>query len=215
VKLPMVEPGNGPRFLQHTGIAVPLLLCDLGCDVIAPLGTSSTSGLSAGERVFEGLRYLPGGAENPDFVINQEAYRQASILLAGDNFGIGDEPASAVNCLMAFGIRVVVASRFGSKFHGSCVSLGMLPVTLDEAVIAEIADWVVSNPSIEMMVDLDGQVIERPGREPVSFSVHPRARNKLLMGLDDLDEISQYSEFAAAFRNEDRMRRPWLYDQRE
>jgi len=201
--------------LQHAGIAAPLLLRDVECDVIAPLGAASISGLSAGERAFEGLRSLPAGVENPDFVLNQEAYRQASILLAGDNFGIGNDPSAAVTRLLAFGIRVVVAPRFGSKFHTSCVSLGLLPVTLDEAVIAEIADWVDSSPGIEMKVDLDSQLIECPGRKPVTFKVDPRTRNKLLMGLDDLDESRQYTEITAALREEDRMKRPWLYHQRE
>ena len=215
MRLPTVDPGNGPRFLQLTGIAAPLLLPDVGCEVIAPLGAGAISGMSAGERAFEGLRYLPGGVENPDFVLNQEAYRQASILLAGENFGIGDDPSSAVTRLMAFGIRVVAAPRFGAKFHKSCVSRGLLPVTLDEAAIAEVADWVVSNPGIEMKVDLDGQLIERPGRTPVTFDVDPRTRNKLLMGLDDLDESRQYTEMTAALREEDRMKRPWLYHERE
>ena len=135
--------------------------------------------------------------------------------MAGDNFGIGNDPSAAVTRLLAFGIRVVVAPRFGSKFHTSCVSLGLLPVTLDEAVIAEIADWVDSSPGIEMKVDLDSQLIECPGRKPVTFKVDPRTRNKLLMGLDDLDESRQYTEITAALREEDRMKRPWLYHQRE
>ena len=91
----------------------------------------------------------------------------------------------------------------------------MLPVTLGEEVIKKIAEEVVSNPGLEMTVDLKNQVIEVPGMEPVSFSIDDRARNKLLQGLSDLDEIRQHSENVVAFRNHDRNRRPWVYDWRD
>ena len=210
--LPTVSGGSGPRFLRHTGIAAPFLLRDVDSDVIAPINSNSISGLSAGQRAFEGLRYLPDGSENPEFVLNQEPYRNASILLAGENFGTGSAPESAVTRLMAFGIRAVVAPRFGPEFYSNCCALGMLPMTLGEEVIEKIADRVVSNPGVEMTVDLERQVIECPDMEPISFSIDPRARNKLLLGLKDLDEMLQHSKNAAVFRSEDRNRRPWVYD---
>ncbi len=214
MELPTVSGGSGPRFARHTGVAAPLLLRNVDCDVIAPIPPEPISGLSAGQRVFELLRYLPDRSENPDFVLNQEPYRHASILLVGENFGTGDAPESAVTRLMAFGIRAVVAPAFGSAFSGTGVASGLLPVTLCEEIIEEIADWVVSNPGIEVAIDLEDEVIECPGREPISFSIDPRARNKLLLGLSDLDEMLQHSENTVAFRDVDRNRRPWLYNRR-
>ncbi len=158
---------------------------------------------------------LPDGSEEPDFVLDRELYRDASILLAGENFGAGSAPEAEVFRLMAYGIRSVIASGFIPAFYSNCLTYGMLPVTLGEEVIKKIAEEVVSNPGLEMTVDLKNQVIEVPGMEPVSFSIDDRARNKLLQGMNDLDEMLQHSENVVAFRNHDRNRRPWVYDWRD
>ena len=158
---------------------------------------------------------LPDASENPDFALDQEPYRDATILLAGENFGTGSAPESEVFRLMAFGIRSVIAPGFGSEFYSECLTFGMLPVTLSEEVIEKLAEGVVSNPGLEMTVDLKGQVIEVSGMGPVSFSMDARARNKLLQGLSDLDEMRQHSENVVAFRNHDRNRRPWIYKLRD
>ena len=158
---------------------------------------------------------LPDGSEEPDFVLDQEPYRDASILLAGENFGAGGSSEAEVFRLMAYGIRSVIASGFAPAFYSNCLTYGMLPVTLGEEVIKKIAEGVVSSPGVEMTVDLEGQVIEVPGMEPVSFSIDDRARNKLLQGMNDLDEMLQHSENVVAFRNHDRNRRPWIYDWRD
>ena len=212
MKLPTVSGGSGPRFLRHTGVAAPLLRADMDCDVIAPLDTNLISGLSSGQRAFEPLRYLSDGSENPDFELNQEPYRSASILLVGENFGTGSAPESAVTRLMSFGIRAIVGPSFGSKFHAVCIAYGVLPVTLVEERTAALAARVESNPGVEMTIDLEAEVIEYADEEPVAFSVDPRARHKLLMGLNDLDEMSQHTENTLAFRSADRSRRPWIYD---
>ena len=159
---------------------------------------------------------LPRDAsENLDSVLDQEPYRDASILLAGENFGTGRAPESEVFRLMAYGIRSVIASSFEPAFHSKCLTFGMLPVTLGEEVIEKIAEGVVSNPGVEITVDLEGQVIEVPGMEPVSFSIDARASNKLLEGVSDLDEMLQHSENVVAFRSHDRDRRPWIYNLRD
>ena len=158
---------------------------------------------------------LPDGSEEPDFVLDQEPYRDASILLAGENFGAGGSSEAEVFRLMAYGIRSVIASGFAPAFYSNCLTYGMLPVTLGEEVIKKIAEGVVSSPGVEMTVDLEGQVIEVPGMEPVSFSLDDRARNKLLQGMNDLDEMLQHSENVVAFRSHDRNSRPWIYDWRD
>ena len=157
----------------------------------------------------------PDGSEGTDFVLDQEPYRDASILLAGENFSGGSAPESEVFRLMAYGIRSVIAPGFGSAFYNNCLTFGMLPVTLGREVIEKITDRVVSSPGLEMTVDLERQVIEVPGMEPVSFSIDARARNKLLQGLSDLDEMLGHTENVVAFRNHDRNRRPWIYHLRD
>ena len=158
---------------------------------------------------------LSDGSENPDFVLDQEPYRDASILLAGENFGAGGSSESEVFRLMAYGIRSVIASGFAPAFYSNCLTYGMLPVTLGEEVIEKITEEVVSNPGLEMTVDLENQLIEVPGMEPVSFSIDARARDKLLQGMSDLDEMLQHNGNVVAFRSHDRNRRPWIYNWRD
>jgi len=219
VKLPTVSGGTGPRFLRHIGIAAPLLVPDVRIDDIAPMLPSSIPGLSSGQRAFETLRYLPDGSENPDFVLNQDPYRSASILLAGDNFGTGGGSAveAAVTRLLAFGFRAVLAPGFGPVFLGKSVSLGMVPVTLEEAATEEIAAQVVANPGMEVTVDLEEQVVGCHGAEPeaIAFTIDARARNKLLLGLRDLEEMLQHRDKTRELRIQDRNMRPWLYGRGE
>lgn len=158
---------------------------------------------------------LPDGSDDPDFVLDQEPYRDASILLAGENFGSGSAQESEVFRLMAYGIRSVIASGFAPAFYSNCLTYGMLPVTVGEEVIEKITEEVVSNPGLEITVDLEKQLIEVPGMEPIFFSIDARASNKLLQGVSDLDEMRQHSENVVAFRNHDRNRRPWIYDWRD
>ena len=201
-----------PPFVRHIGIAAPLPHRNLDTDIINPYSPGQISGLSDAEKAFEPIRYFADGSENPDFVLNQEPYRTASILLAGANFGTGSARGGGVGLPMAFGIRVVIASSFGPIWYLNAARRGMLAVTLDEEVIAGMTDWVVSNPGVEMMVDLEGNVIEAPGLEPISFSMNPRIRDKLLTGsVDELDEMLEYSEGATELRTEDRIARPWIY----
>ena len=198
-------------FVRHAGIAAPFLRRNVDTDIIAPTNPDGISGLSRAERAFEPLRYFSDGRENPDFVLNQEPYRNASILLAGSNFGTGSSRATAVSLPMAFGIRVVIAPNFGPIFYTNSIRLGMLAVPLGEEVIATLADWVVANPGVEMLVDLERSVIEAAPMAPISFSIDQRVRNKFLLGLDDLDEMLQHADEAAQLRNESRIKFPWVY----
>ena len=223
-----------PRFVRHVGIAAPFLRRDVEVEVIAPLNPGlhvhghatyppapeshlhpsdpdADGNLSAGLHCFEGIRYLPDGRENPEFVLNQQPYRDASILIAGENFGMGSTQAFAVTRLMACGMRVVIAPSFGTVFYGDCFVYGMLPVTLGREAIATIVNGIVANPRVEMTVDLERQSIERPGMEAIAFPMNPRLRNNLLLGVDDLDEALKHTEDAEAFQKENLKRRPWIY----
>ncbi|MDE0248187.1 MAG: 3-isopropylmalate dehydratase small subunit [Gammaproteobacteria bacterium] len=202
--------GSGPVFVRHSGIPAPFLRSNVDTDIIAPINPNSISGLSDGERAFEPLRYFADGSENPDFVLNREPYRSASILLAGENFGTGSSRASGVRLPMAFGIRVVIAPSFGPIFYTNSIRLGLLAITLGEAVVTSLAEWAVANPGVEMMVDLERNVIEAPGLAPVAFGIDPRVRTKFLRGLNDLDEMLLHSDGASGLRNENRSRWPWI-----
>jgi 3-isopropylmalate/(R)-2-methylmalate dehydratase small subunit len=223
--------GRGPQFVRHTGIAAPFLQRDVEGEYIAPVGPElhdlhgvhldrsavsleahSHDGSWSGQHAFHGHRYRLDGSEDPDFVLNQDAYREASILLAGRNFGLGSLQAFAAVRLRQCGMRVVIAPSFGPVFHDDCFDFGLLPVVLEEAVLDRIAGRVLSDPTIAMTVDLEAQVVEHPAMEPIPFYIDPRRRRNLLLGTDNLDERLQHSDSAAAKRERDRQLRPWLYD---
>ena len=222
--------GRRPPFVRHTGIAAPFMRRDVEVEFIAPLGPDlhvlhtdpdmpaitphTHENASPVGHAFEGLRYRLDGSENLDFILNQEPYREASILLAGENFGSGTVQAFAVVRLLACGFRVVIAPSFGPVFYDDCFDYGLLPVTLPRGTVDGIAERVASRPAVPMTVDLERLVIERPDMETISFEIDPRLRNRLLLGSEEmeLEERLQYDDAAKAMRDADRLRRPWLYD---
>jgi 3-isopropylmalate/(R)-2-methylmalate dehydratase small subunit len=214
MRLPTISSQDNPRqFVSHTGIAAPFLLPNVDTDLIIPLNPRpGTAGMTSGQRVFESIRYTSEGAENPNFILNQEPFRNASILLGAENFGTGSSRESAVTGLRAFGLRSIIAPSFGQIFYNNCFANGMLPVVLDEERIRVMADLVEADPEVTFTVSLEENVIRRSGMEDIDFSVDERLRNKLLNGLADQDEILLYQADAEAFERVDRGRRPWIYD---
>lgn len=222
---------TAPQFVRHTGIAAPFMRNDVEGEYIAPLGPELHDlhavhidpaftalephihdGSWAGQHAFHGFRYRPDGSEDPSFVLNQQPYRDASILIAGQNFGLGSLQAFAVIRLMQCGMRAVIAPSFGPVFYDDCFDYGLLPATLGEEMVGRIADMVSANPEVEMTVDLARQVIEHPGIGPIPFQIDSRRRDNLLRGSDTLDEQLQHSDSASAMRSGDRNARPWIYD---
>ena len=223
------------QFVRHTGIAAPFLQPDLESELIAPVGVELRDlhavhldlgdvrldahrhdGSWTGQHAFHGFRYRPDGTENPDFVLNQAPYRDASILIAGPNFGQGSQQAFAVIRLRQCGMRVIIAPSFGPVFHDDCFDFGLLPVTLDEQVVGRLTDRVTANPEVEVTVDLARQVVERPGMAPIPFQIDSRRRLSLLEGVDTtLNERLEHRDAAEAMRERDRRLRPWLYDGRD
>ena len=224
--------GIAAQFVRHTGIAAPFRQPDLESELIAPVGVELRDlhavhldggnvrldahrhdGSWNGPHAFPGFRYRPDGTEDPDFVLNREPYREASILLAGRNFGQGSQQAFAAIRLRQCGMRAIIAPSFGPVFHDDCFDFGLLPVTLDEQVVQELADRVTANPEIAVTVDLARQVVERPGMAPIPFRIDSRRRASLLQGVDTtLLERLRHDASAEEMRERDRRRRPWIYD---
>mgnify|MGYP001997907834 CR=1 FL=1 len=200
---------------RHTGIAVPLLRNNIDTDAIIPsreMKRVSKHGL--GEGLFAAWRYtLPGSREaDPAFILNDPAYRGASILLAGANFGCGSSREHAVWALHEYGFRVIIAPSFGSIFYSNCVRNGILPVELDEAAIARLAGAVAGDPAGRpLTVDLEaGQVLDPEGRA-LGFTINPGHRRMLMEGLDVIGLPLERAADIDAFEQADRQRRPWIY----
>ena len=205
--------------MRHTGLAAPYVFNNVSTDVSSP-GGAATGLASVGintqaELAFANIRYFADGSERPDFVFNQEQYRSASIMIVGLNYGTGSSRTGAITRpLAAWGVRVYIGESFGPIFLTNAMQYGVLTVELPRPTIDGIADWVRANPGIPMTVDLEREVIEMPGQEPIPFETEGRTRNKLLTGVDDLDEINPHLPAARTKRADDEVERPWVYDYR-
>lgn len=200
-------------FVRHAGAAVPFLRPNVDTDVIIPIIRLVSSRPSTwGQYCFESIRYLEDGSDDPNFVLNQAAYRDASILLAGPNFGCGSSREGAVTALMGFGFRCIIAPSFGEIFYNNCFKNGMLPIVLGEGLVQRLAESVSAHPEYEMKVDLEQCSVEWPGLETIAFEIDSQRRSKLLKGLDDIQETLMHMEAIDTFQENDRKLRPWIYD---
>ncbi|WP_288037181.1 3-isopropylmalate dehydratase small subunit, partial [Acidiphilium sp.] len=148
------------------------------------LKTIKRSGL--GKHAFAGLRYNEDGSENPDFVLNREPYRQAHILVAGENFGCGSSREHAPWALLDFGIRCVIAPSFADIFFNNCFKNGILPIVLPREQCEALMEDAESGANARIIVDLAAQTVSRPDGETYGFEIDPFRKRCLLEGLDDI-----------------------------
>src|SRR6201992_2194302 len=144
------------KFTTLTGVAAPLPIINVDTDKIIPkqhLKTVERTGL--GKALFEEMRYRDDGSENPDFVLNQTAYRHAQILVAGDNFGCGSSREHAPWALMDFGIRCVIAPSFADIFYNNCFKNGILPIILPQAEVDKLLDDAERGANARISIDLE------------------------------------------------------------
>ena len=200
------------KFTKLTGVAAPMDAINVDTDQIIPklhLRTIKRTGL--GKVLFDELRFNPDGTEKPEFILNQEPYRKAEILVAGDNFGCGSSREHAPWALLDFGVRCIVSTSFADIFYNNCFKNGILPITVSadelQALMADASDR--ENPVLT--VDLEIQEITRPNGATVSFEIDEFRRECLLDGLDDIGLTMQKVEMIDAFEKTQRERQPWLY----
>ena len=202
-------------FEHHTGIAAPLMQINIDTDAIIPsreMKSVSKKGLEDG--LFAEWRYLSltTRKENPEFVLNQDPYRGASLLLTGKNFGCGSSREHAAWALYQWGIRVIVAPSFGSIFYNNCIQNGILPVVLEPEKIKELQTFVELNPAInQLTVDLRATTISAGSNIRYPFAIEPSDQKNLLQGLDAIGSILKRMSSIEAFEENDNHRRPWIY----
>ena len=183
------------KFTQLTGIAAPLDIINVDTDMIIPkqfLKTIQRSGL--GKNLFDEMRYTPDGEEIADFVLNQAAYREAQILVAGDNFGCGSSREHAPWALLDFGIRCIIAPSFADIFYNNCFKNGILPIVLPQAEIDKLMDDAKRGANATISVDLDAQTIKGPDGGTIAFEVDGFRKTCLMQGLDDIGLTMQRAE---------------------
>ncbi|MBW8269760.1 3-isopropylmalate dehydratase small subunit [Caldovatus aquaticus] len=199
-------------FTKLTGIAAPLPRANVDTDQIIParfLKAITRQGF--GRHLFANFRYREDGSENPDFVLNQEPYRRAEILIAFENFGCGSSREHAPWALLDFGIRCVIAPSFADIFHNNCFKNGILPVRLPREVCEKLMEDARMGGNARLTVDLERQVVVRPNGEEIPFEVDPLRRHLLLNGLDDIGQTLQHAAAIDAFEARQRAQQPWLY----
>lgn len=201
--------GGMPLFTTLKGVAAPLDLQNVDTDMIIPkqfLKTIKRTGL--GVSAFYELRYTETGEERPDFVLNKDQYRQAKIMVAGDNFGCGSSREHAPWAINDFGIRCVISTSFADIFFNNCFKNGMLPIKLPYEQVRELmAD---AEAGLELEVDLEAQVVRRDSGEEIKFDVDEFRRHCLLNGFDDIGLTLQQEENISAFEKVRDESFPWL-----
>ena len=200
-------------FKRLSGIAAPLPMINVDTDMIIPkqfLKTIKRTGL--GVNLFDEMRYTQDGKEQPDFVLNKEPYRQAEILIAGDNFGCGSSREHAPWALLDFGIRCVIAPSFADIFFNNCFKNGILPIVLPKETVELLMKEAENAAGRPFTIDLESQTIQRPtGNEPIHFEVDAFSKHCLLNGLDDIGLTMVKAKAIDGFEARQKSGAPWLY----
>ncbi|EDQ06568.1 3-isopropylmalate dehydratase small subunit 1 [Sulfitobacter indolifex] len=199
------------KFTEVTGTAAPMPLVNIDTDMIIPkvfLKTIKRSGL--GVNLFDEMRYDREGNEIPDFVLNQPQYRDAQILVAGDNFGCGSSREHAPWAIKDFGIRCVIAPSFADIFHNNCFKNGILPIALPQEQVDVLMKDAEKGSNARMTIDLEGQTVTTSDGEKFPFEVDAFKKHCLLNGLDDIGLTLEKGTAIDSYEDSLSQSRPWV-----
>ena len=199
------------RFTTLTAVAAPLKMINVDTDMIIPkqyLKTIRRTGLGTG--LFAEMRYAEDGSENPDFVLNKPAYRNARILIAGDNFGCGSSREHAPWALLDFGIRCIISTSFADIFYNNCFKNGILPVKVSPEELEKLFEDADRGANATLTIDLEAQEIRGPDGGTISFDIDPHRKHCLINGLDDIGLTLEKVERIADYEKSAAAKRPWI-----
>jgi len=199
------------KFTEITGTAAPMPLVNIDTDMIIPkvfLKTIKRSGL--GVNLFDEMRYDREGNEIPDFVLNQPQYRDAQILVAGDNFGCGSSREHAPWAIKDFGIRCVIAPSFADIFHNNCFKNSILPIVLPQEQVDVLMKDAEKGSNARMTIDLEGQTVTTSDGEKFPFEVDAFKKHCLLNGLDDIGLTLEKGTAIDTYEDSLNQSRPWV-----
>ncbi|MDM7458083.1 MAG: 3-isopropylmalate dehydratase small subunit [Paracoccus sp. (in: a-proteobacteria)] len=199
------------KFTTLTGIAAPMPLVNIDTDMIIPkqfLKTIKRSGL--GVNLFDELRYDREGREIPDFVLNRPAYRNAQILIAGDNFGCGSSREHAPWALLDFGIRCIISTSFADIFFNNCFKNGILPVVLPPDAVDALMEDAAKGANARQTIDLDAQTVTASDGRSWTFEIDPFRKHCLLNGLDDIGLTMEKAHLIDSYEAQMARARPWI-----
>ncbi len=198
-------------FTTLTGIAAPMPLVNIDTDMIIPkqfLKTIHRSGL--GKNLFDEMRFNADGTEVADFILNQPAYRETQIIVAGDNFGCGSSREHAPWALLDFGIRCVISTSFADIFYNNCFKNGILPIVMPQEVVDVLMEDARKGANARMTVDLENLTVTTSDGQSFGFELDPFRRHCLLNGLDDIGLTMEKSSAIDTFETQMAQSRPWV-----
>jgi 3-isopropylmalate/(R)-2-methylmalate dehydratase small subunit len=199
------------KFETFTGIAAPMPLVNIDTDMIIPkVFLKSIARTGFGKNLFDEMRYNRDGTEIPDFVLNKPQYREAQILIAGDNFGCGSSREHAPWALDDFGIKVIVSTSFADIFFNNCFKNGMLPVVLPQDQVDLLMRDAEKGENARMTVDLAAQEITTSEGDVITFDVDAFKKHCLLNGLDDIGLTLEKADSITTFEEQAAQARPWV-----
>ncbi len=199
------------KFTTLTGVAAPMRTINVDTDMIIPkqyLKTIKRTGLGAG--LFSEMRFRDDGSENPDFVLNKPAYRNAQVLVAGDNFGCGSSREHAPWALLDFGIRCVISTSFADIFYNNCFKNGVLPITVTSEELEKLFEDADRGSNATLTIDLAAQEIRGPDGGTIKFDLDPFRKHCLMNGLDDIGLTMVKAKSIDAFEATAGAARPWM-----
>jgi 3-isopropylmalate/(R)-2-methylmalate dehydratase small subunit len=200
------------KFIEITAVAAPLPIRNVDTDMIIPkqfLKTVKRTGLGA--NLFDEMRFTPDGKVIEDFVLNQPAYKNAGILVSGENFGCGSSREHAPWALLDFGIRCIIAPSFADIFYNNCFKNGILPIKLSKEDVDKVMDDAKRGANATVTVDLRTQEIKGPDGGTIKFEIDAFRKKCLLEGLDDIGLTLEKEDKISQFEGKDKTSQPWLY----
>jgi 3-isopropylmalate/(R)-2-methylmalate dehydratase small subunit len=198
------------KFSTLTGVAAPMPLVNIDTDMIIPkqfLKTIQRSGL--GKNLFDEMRYNADGSEIESFVLNKPAYRNAQIIIAGDNFGCGSSREHAPWALLDFGIRCVISTSFADIFYNNCFKNGVLPIIFPQEVVDILMEEARKGSNARITVDLENQTVTGSDGQSFGFEIDSFRKHCLINGLDDIGLTLEKVEDIDYFESENEKLRPW------
>jgi len=209
------------KFEKLAGLVVPLDRPNVDTDAVIPKQfLKSIKRTGFGPYLFDEWRYLDHGEpgmdctdrpRNPDFVLNQQRYEGARILLARDNFGCGSSREHAPWALLDYGFRVIIAPSFADIFYNNCFKNGILPIVLAAEIVDRLFKEVSATPGYKLAVDLPAQTVTTPAGEVIHFDVDPFRKHCLVNGLDDIDLTLQHVDEIKVYEQRRKQEAPWLF----
>ena len=199
------------KFTTLTAVAAPMPIINVDTDMMIPkqyLKTIKRTGL--GSALFSEMRYRDDGSENPDFVLNKPAYRDAKIIVAGDNFGCGSSREHAPWALKDFGVTCVISTSFADIFYNNCFKNGILPVVVSPEDLDKLMDDAERGANATLSVDLQAQEIRGPDGGVVTFEIDAFKKHCLLNGLDDIGLTIEKAAQIDVFEGKMHAERPWV-----